>query len=164
MEFPHIDNALGACRGHLSGLNVDIAQNAKIESLLVSSVVLLIVSHYEAYIGKQFAERAALSGDKHVANFVKHHTARRFWNPVIGKITKALGEFGGEYRQEFTGRVENTIAHAAWDNIVCARNGIVHEGTGANMTLRDLEMAYSESHIVLTALRASLGLSEVSAE
>ena len=98
-----------------------------------------------------------------MTNFVKHHTARRFRNPDIGKITVALGEFGTEYRERFTLRVENTGAHASWDNIIRARHGIVHGRGAANMTLRELETAYRGSHEVLDALRAGLGLSGGSA-
>ena len=159
MYFPHIDDALVVCRRHLSGLDDALPDSVELESLLVSSIVLLIVSHYENHIAEQFAERAARSGDPEVANFVKHHTARRFRNPDIGKITGALGEFGTEYRERFTLRVENTAAHASWDNIIRARHGIVHGRGAANMTLRELETAYRGTHDVLAALRASLGLS-----
>ena len=78
--------------------------------LLVASMVLLVVSHYESHIADQFIERAARSGDPHVANFVKKHVSRRFRSPDIGKINAALGEFGAEYRERFASRVENTEA------------------------------------------------------
>ena len=163
MDFPHIDDALVVCRQHVSGLDDALPETVEIESLLAASIVLLIVSRYENHIGEQFAERAARSGDLEVTNFVKQQTARRFRNPDIGKITTALGEFGAEYRKRFTRRVENTSAHASWDNIMRARHGIVHGGTSINMTLRELETAYQGSHEVLAALRASLGLSDGSA-
>ncbi len=163
MYFPHIDGTLEVCRRHLARLDDTLPDSVEIESLLVSSIVLLIVSHYESHVAEQFAERAARSGDREVTNFVTHHTARRFRSPNIGKITAALGEFGREYRERFTRRVENTRAHAFWDNIIRARHGIVHQGVAANMTLRELETAYRESHEVLAALRSSLGLSDGSA-
>ena len=159
MDFPHIDDALVVCRRHLAGLDDALPDSVEIESLLVSSIVLLIVSHYEGHIAEQFVERAARSEDSEVTNFVKQHTARRFRNPDIGKITAALGEFGAEYRKRFALRIENTSAHASWDNIMRARHGIVHGRTAANMTLRELETAYQGTHEVLEALRASLGLS-----
>ena len=161
--FPHVDDALLVCRRHLSGRDDTLPDSVEIESLLVSSIVLLVVSHYENHIAEQFAERAARSGDSQVTNFVRHHTSRRFRNPDIGKITVALGEFGREYREQFTRRVENTRAHASWDNIIRARHGIVHGRGAANMTLRELETAYRGSHDVLAALRASLGLAGGSA-
>ena len=163
MDFPHVDDALVVCRRHLSGLDDAFPDSVEIESLLVASIVLSIVSHYENHVADQFAERAARSGDRHVANFVKRQTARRFRSPDIGKIAAALGEFGAEYRERFTRQVENTSAHAAWDNIMRARHVIVHTRNTANMTLRELETAYRGSHEVLAALRASLGLTDSAA-
>lgn len=160
MDFPHIDDALAVCRRHLLGLDDALPESVEIESLLVSSIVLLIVSHYENYIAEQFTARAARSGDPEVTNFVKQHTARRFRSPDIGKITTALGEFGPDYREQFSVQVENASAHASWDNIMRARHNIVHGGIAAHMTLRELETAYRESHEVLTAMRTSLGLAD----
>lgn len=158
MDFPHIDNALAVCRRHLSELDDALPDRVEIERLLVASMVLLVVSHYENHIADQFVERAAHSGDRHVENFVKKQLSRRFWSPDIGKINDTLKEFGAEYRERFASRVENTKAHASWDNIMRARHTIVHTRSPTNMTLRELEAAYRESHKVLAALRAGLGL------
>lgn len=158
MDFPHIDGALAVCRRHLSELDDAVPDRVEIERLFVASMVLLVVSHYENHIADQFIERAARSGDPHVANFVKKHVSRRFRSPDIGKINAALGEFGAESRERFASRVENTEAHASWDNLMRARHAVVHTRSPTNMTLRELEAAYRESHEVLAALRVGLGL------
>ncbi len=173
MDFPHIDDALEVCHRHLSTLDDGLPDTVEIASLLVASIVLLIVSTYENYIAGQFAERATRSGDQHLANFVARHTARRLWSPKIGKITEVrrlwspkigkitevLGEFGTDYRDVFRARVENTIGHASWDNLMQARHTIVHKNSATNMTLRELQTTYKEAQDVLAVLRASLGLS-----
>ena len=164
MDFSRIEDALSDSRRHLSTLDDALPETVRIESLFVASIVLLIVSHYECQVAEQFAERAEGSGDLHVANFVKHQTARRFRSPDIGKITDTLKQFGRDYRERFTGRVENTKAHASWDNIMRARHAIVHTRNAAGMTLRELEEAYRDTHEVLVTLRASLGLSEDTAD
>lgn len=159
MAFPHIDDTLEVCHRHLSTLDDGLPDTVEVGSLLVASVVLMIVSNYENYIAGQFAERARRSGDRHLANFVARHTARRLWNPKIGKITEMLGEFGTDYREVFRTRVENTSGHASWDNLMHARHTIVHTKSATNMTLRELQTTYEESQDVLAALRVSLGLS-----
>ncbi len=158
MDFSRIEDALSVSREHLAALDDALPDTVKIESLFVASIVLLIVSHYEGHVAAQFAERAECSGDPHVANFVKHQTERRFWSPDIGKITNALKQFGPDYKKRFTSRVENTEAHASWDNIMRARHAIVHKRNAAPMTLRELEAAYRGTHEILVALRTSLGL------
>ena len=159
MDNSRIDEALTTCRKHLSSLDDGLPESLEIEGLLVSSIVLLIVSHYEHHIADQFSERAEMCGDQQVTNFVKIQIGRRFRNPDLGKIATALGELGGECRRQFTSRVANSSAHASWDNIIRARHTIVHTRGVPNLTLRELEKSYRGSHQVLVALRTSLGLS-----
>jgi len=158
MKFPHIEDALSVSRRHLAKFDEALPDTLRIESLLVASIVLLIVSHYEGHLTRQFVERAERSGDSRLTNFVKHQTARSFRSPDIGKINDVLNQFDVDYKMHFMGRIANTQAHASWDNIMRARHAVVHGTRPTNMTLRELEVAYHSTLEVLVALRTGLGL------
>ena len=148
------------CEAHLDSLEEELPDRAEIENQLVSSTVLTIVSNYEEYIERRFVERAAMSGDPHVTSYVQSQIASSFRSPDLGKITKTLGQFGGDYQERFTRRVENTEAHACWDNIMRARHAIVHKRGFMNLTFRELKTSYTKSHEILKALIETLGLAE----
>ena len=152
MTFYPIEDAFSVARKHLLTLDDTLPDTEKIESFFVASIVLLIVSHYESHIARQFVRRAERSGDQHVTSYVRHHTARQFRSPDIRKITEALNQFGSDYKERFSDQVMETQAQLSWDTILKNRHGIVHDRRPPSMTLRELEEAYRGTQGILAAL------------
>ena len=159
MEFPRIDSALETCRKHLASLKeADAAVAIELESYLVGSMTVLIVSEYETFIENAFGQRGDRCGDPHVANYVRSQLARRFRSPDLHKINEVLGFFGQDYREMFFRDVENTPEHAAWDNMIRARHAIVHRQGTMNLTFRELQDSYDRSKAVIAKLLQTLGV------
>ncbi len=158
MDFPRIEQALKISDEHLSSLTVSDATKAEIESYFVSALTLLIISEYEQLIESIFGQRADLCSDPYACSFIKVSLVRRFRSPDLEKLTKALGHFGNDYRDNFSSKVINTDLHAAWDNIMRARQAIVHKSGTLNLTFSELTNSYKKTKEVLEALRTSMGL------
>ena len=109
-------------------------------------------------IANIFISRADQCGDNHVPNYVKTNLMRKFRSPDLGKITETLGQFGNDYRQDFSNKVLNTDNHAAWDNVIQARQAIVHKSGTLNITLSELIATYPKTKTVLAELKKTLGV------
>lgn len=159
MPFSRIESAFKTCSAHMDLVDDGAIERMEIESYLVSAVVLLIVSEYEALIENIFVLRAKKCGDELVVNFVKESVARTFRSPDLGKISEMLGKFGAEYKENFCAKVMNTPEKAAWDNIMKARHAVVHKRGSLNLTLLELTSSYSKTKMIIEALKDSLELS-----
>ena len=160
MPFPRIESALALCDAQLATPIDDPAKAVELESLLVSAAVVMIVSELEGCVVQAFETRGRQCQDEHVASFVTSNVSRRFWSPGISKINDALGEFGVDYRERFKARVENTKLHASWDNVLRARQEVVHKRGTPSLTLRELRTAFEDCKGVLSALDETLGISQ----
>ena len=158
MPLSRIETSIKTCEEHLNAVDISDSAGIEIESLLVSSLVLKIVSEYEELIEELFFKRAELSGDRHVTNFVKNQIARKFRSPDMNKINTTLGFFDQEYKTRFMNATENSPAHAAWDNIMRARHAIVHKQDNLNITFRELKESYNSTKDILKELITTLGL------
>jgi hypothetical protein len=157
MDFPRIDSALATCEAHLADLNDDDPRAIEVESYLVGSLVLMIVSEYEEAIEALFSLRAAQCGDAHVIKYVQGQIAQKFRSPDLSKINETLGRFGSDYKAAFLATVDNTPLHAAWDKVLIARHAVVHKKGSLNLTLRELKEAYPQTLEVLKTLSRVLG-------
>jgi hypothetical protein len=158
MPFVRIESALSTCQTHLRSLDSANPDSAEIESRIVSSLIVLIVSEYEELIESMFVARASLCGDSNVACYVRNSIANRFRSPDLGKIAEILGQFGGTYRETFSTRIMNTAYHAAWDNIIKARHTIVHTNGTLAITFRELLESYPKTKTVISELKNTLGI------
>lgn len=158
MDFPRVESALRTCEIHLATLDLGQPSAVELESYLVSAMTVLIVSEYEDFIEGAFGKRAQRCGDPHVANYVQSQLVRRFRSPDLGKVNEILGYFGQDYRQTFSGAVENTAERAAWDNIMRARHAIVHKQGAINLTFRELKNSYEQTKTVIDRLVKTLGV------
>lgn len=160
MPFLKIERALQTCQAHLNSLDLGDPDREEIESFLVSSMIVLIISEYEELIRFIFVTRVAQCGDKEVASFVKGLMARRreFTSPKLSTINDALNWFDPAYSKCFRQRVENTAMSAAWDNIIQARHAVVHKAASINLTLRELSDTYPKTKQVVAELKAVLGV------
>lgn len=157
MNFPRIEAALATCEAHLAELKDDDPRAIEIESHLVASLVLVIVSEYEQAIEQLFASRATKCGDTHVINYINRQIAEKFRSPDMSKINETLGRFGTDYKAAFLGHVENTALHAAWDKVLLARHAVVHKKGALNLTFRELKQAYPETLVFIEKLSEVLG-------
>ena len=158
MPFARIEQALKTCEKHLDSIDQGDPNRPEIESYIVSSMVLLIVSEYEQLIEGLFVQRAEQSKDGAVANFVKTTIAQSFRSPDLGKINQTLKKFDQAYSDSFMGTVENTEFHAAWDNIMTARHAVVHKRGALNLTFLELSKTYPKTKRVLSQLKRALGV------
>ena len=159
MPFARIDNAIQVCRAHLDAIDNTNSDKPEIESYLVSGLVLLIVSQYEALLRRMFADRAARAGDSEVCDYVKSLLANDFRSPAIAKITTHLGGLGPAARGRFERHVQNTDRQAAWGNLMTARHEVVHRTGIPAFTFRELsEGCYPKTREVIDALGVALGL------
>jgi len=161
MPFRKIEDALTTCQNLLSAISAQRPENpnaAEIESYIVSSMVVLIVSEYEDLIEQLFIERSLLCKDGHICNYIKLSVAQKFRSPDLGKITDFLGKFGSDYKDGFSRSILNSEFHSAWDNIMKARHAVVHKKGNLNMTFRELIEAYPKTKHVITQIRGTLGL------
>ncbi len=157
MSFLRIESALNTCQAHLNSLDSANPNRAEIEARIVSSLIVLIVSEYEELIERMFVDRANLCGDAHVVCYVRTTISQKFRSPDLSKITRTLGQFGGDYKQNFS-RILNTEYHAAWDNIIRARHAIVHKSGTLNITFGELLASYPKTKVVLSELKSILGI------
>ena len=164
MNPASVDGALRLCEAHVSALESGVANSVEIESFLVSFLCTTIVAEFEGASRTAFCERAEQCGDPPVAAFVEKALRRRFWSPELSKLAETLGEFGPAYREAFMRRVENTRAHASWDNLIRARHEVVHKRGVPNLTLREVRGSYEEAKTVLLELRSALTLKETGSQ
>jgi hypothetical protein len=153
-----IEGSLATCKAHLDNIPTSDLAKPEIESQLVASLIVLIVSEYEVLIRDLFRQRIALCRDQHVCNYFEKSTFRRtFTSPDVKKITTILAMFGGNYQQQFLSAVRPHES-AAWDSIVYERHAVVHKSSTRQMTLRELMSTYPLSWKIIGALKQTLGL------
>jgi len=158
MSFLRIESALNTCQAHLNLLDSADPNSAEIEAHIVSSLIVLIVSEYEELIERMFVDRANLCGDTHVVCYIRTTISQKFRNPDLSKITGTLGQFGSDYKQNFSAKILNTEYQAAWDNIMQARHAIVHKSGTLNITFGELLASYPKTKIVISELKNTLGI------
>ncbi len=159
MPFLKIEGALQTCQAHLDSVDSDDPDRPEIESYLVSSIILLIISEYEELIRSIFVTRVAQCGDVEVASFVKEMITQSFRSPDLKRINEMLKKFDPGYRDRFWQKVEQIAgANAAWDNIMKARHAVVHKAGPMNLTLLELSKTYPKTKKVVSELKAVLGV------
>jgi hypothetical protein len=171
MDFLPIRNAVSfwkARRAEIDKLGLTATHIAEIESHMLRSIVLLMVSEYEDYIEKLFVRRAAKTNDQQIHRFFLKHMEDKFRSPNLGKINEMLGQMSDSYRQSFQDRVEvkNPNKKASWDSLLTARHAIVHKHNAGviNLTWQDLEAAVDHTTFVLQALCDALELTPADLE
>ena len=158
MPFARIQLAIDNCEKCLKALDDSDPNKIAIESYLTASVTILIISEYERLIESLFCKRADRCGDGEVAAHIHWFMDKRFRSPDLRKINQTLGTFSGASRSAFFGPLENTAAHAAWDNLMKARHAWVHGESGFNITFRELKATYPKTKDVLRQLLSTLGI------
>ncbi|HUT74438.1 MAG TPA: HEPN domain-containing protein [Armatimonadota bacterium] len=158
MIFTAIQDSLETCRVHLDTVPISDLTRPELESRLVASLVLLIVSEYEVLIENLFNQRVAACGDAHVCNYFRKSIGRKFRSPDLSKITEVLRMFGSDYEGYFSSIVFNTPEQAAWDNIIKERHAVVHKSGNRQLTLRELLATYPQTCRVIHALKQTLRL------
>lgn len=146
--FRRIDDAFAVVRQHLY---ITGTWSTEAEVLLTSSLVLLVVSEYEAVIEELIGRRGAAPGDAEVAAFVRGTLSQKFRSPDLGKITKVLKLFDAARDQQFRA-LFNDPDHAAWDMMMKARHSIVHREGNVRLTFREFENALPATKKIVSAL------------
>ncbi len=169
MQLSHIDNTIAAWKSHrlrAGSLGCSSSDLDELESYMLRSVILMIVSEYEVYLEKVFAKRAERANDPHLHSFMKKYCDRRFRSPDLGKIREILKWLGGDYDKSFWDVVEQQKPQikASWESLLTARHAIVHKAGIVNLTWRDLETAYANSQIVIDELVKAVGLTSAEAK
>jgi hypothetical protein len=98
MPFLKIESAIDVCKLHLDSIDKNDPNLVEIETYIVSSLILLIVSEYEELIENIFSERGYKCKDNHVSSYVKTTISQKFRSPDLSKVTETLGKFGSDYR------------------------------------------------------------------
>lgn len=124
----------------------------------LKSLVLLIVSEYEIIIEKIFYLRARECKDTILANFVKTQINNKFRSPDISKITNILKMFDDHLSNVFLQTINNTPAHAKWDNLLRARHHIVHRQGNLNLSYEELISSYEMTKKIILELASILNV------
>jgi len=151
-----LEESMKTCLQVLDSL--DGGARVEIEAYLVSGFIVSIISQYEKLIEDLVYQRARQCGDIPVSNYVKKSLVRAFRSPDLNKINDLLKSFDQTYYRTFVDRIENSEYHAAWDNIMRNRHGVVHGGSTLTMTLTELIPTYRKSRHVMVELKAALCL------
>lgn len=153
MDFPEVEEALGACERHLHGTK---SFNTEIESFLVQYLLVVICREYENTIEALVEKRAGRAGDRHLTRFVKSATDNIFRSVKINEISGFLGRFGDDYKTKFNDFVQNNSdVHASFDNIVLNRHAITHRGM-VQMTFNELSKSFDKSKRLLDEIASIL--------
>lgn len=158
LPFGEIENAILQSEVCLASLTIQEPQRTEVEAIIVAGLVVKIVSEYEQLIERIFVERAGMAGDLHILNFIRISVRDSFRSPDLKKINDTLLKFSADKRDAFWSDLENTKAHAAWDNIMRARHAVVHKRGSLNLTASELKTSYLETKVVLRKLVAVLGI------
>jgi|GEM_PF-6968039 len=166
VEFRTIDESIEAWEAHrlaFSAFGGDVTQLAQVESYMIRTIVMIVVSEYEQLIEKMLIKRGARSSDSEIHNYFRGHFDKAFRSPDLGTINKHLKMFSESCRNAFSEKVEgsNPQFKAAWDNLLTARHAIVHKKNSGNVNLTwdDLKDCYSKTKSVIAELASALGLS-----
>jgi hypothetical protein len=154
MRFTGLEFVINQCEEHLDR---SMARSTEIETYFVQYLLVRICAEYETRIAALVHRRCSRTTDHHLRAFAQRtavDVCKRF---AITDIAKTLERFGSDYKQGFHGKVMNSRAHVAWDNIYTNRNAVAHQ-TGTQMSLGDLKTDYGESLAVLDAIVMALGL------
>ena len=153
MRFGQIDSQMAECERHL---DIVSARGTPIEYYLTQYLLVRIYAEFQTRITLLF-ERRCRSSDAHLMNFARWGASESCKKFLIGDLKGLLGRFGDDYKNDFHGRVVNTLAHTAWDNIYNNRIAVAHKA-GCVMSLNDLKHHYEKSLEVLEALVKTLKL------
>lgn len=154
MRFQRVEDAIRICRGHLDSTE---SRNTEIETYLVGYILAVIYAEYEKWLREAIATRAAGVGDAAILAFVRAAAARVLRSIKCHEIAGILGWFGEDCKTTFQKAVNNTPAQAAYDNIIVNRMSVAH-ASGTNMTLGEVEQAFTDSQEVLKQVMIALGL------
>ncbi len=166
MNLTHIDRAIAEWKSHRAlTLSQGCSSNQldELESYMLRSIVLMIVSEYEVYLEKVIAKRAQKGGDAYLHRFMIKYCDRKFRSPDLGKIRETLKWLGGDYDKDFWNAVEKKQPQikASWESLITARHAIVHKAGLVSLTWADMETAYANSQIVISELVRAIGLTPV---
>lgn len=158
MLYDRIENAIDICNNHVKTLDPTNIKDKELESYLVSSLIILIVSEYEEYLEKVFIKRAEKCGDQHATNYIKKTLSQKFRSPDLNKINETLSRFDSTYKKAFLGEIENSPEHAAWDSLLKARHAIVHKKGTLNLTFLELKEKYPLTKQLISSVESTLGV------
>lgn len=153
MRLVRIDQAIEACQAHLESSG---ATGTEIEAYLTRYLLILICATFEEEIESLIIERAAKSGDPGLESFVRSAVGQVFRSLKTSEIAGLLGRFGVDYKERFRQELTNTErAETFFNNIVTNRHDTAHS-VGSNVSFAELVRFYSEGHVVLDAIKATL--------
>lgn len=153
MRLPRIDKAIEVCGKHLEG---SASVGTEIEAFLTRYLLVLMCASFEELIEDLVSARAAKSQDAALASFVRSAMGQVFRSVKTSEIAGLLGRFGQDQKTGFQDEMKrNERAETFFNNIVTNRDGTAH-ATGSNLTFSELVLFYSESHVVLDAVKSAL--------
>lgn len=143
MRFSNIVNAISTSDTFIKSLDPENITHKEIETHIVSSLVMLMVSEYEVYFELLFNQRAGRCGDSYVCNYIKKALNNNFRSPDLSKINETLKRFDTTYQEELLKyQTDNPQAKSAWDTLMKARHYITHKHGNAQITFLELKSIY----------------------
>lgn len=152
--FPRVDAAFETCRNHLDKTGT---WQTEIEQIFVGYLLAIIHAEFEMAVVSAVKSRCWVEHDTTLTSYLASAIGRLVKKIAIGDLTGVLGSFGSVCKEDFSGQVINTRNHAAYDNIIVARQSVAH-ASGTNMTFDELATTYSDALVVLTTFTRSLNL------
>ena len=104
------------------------SRDSKLNAYLAGYISVLISGLVEDSVEHLVTERARITNDSQLQEFVRSSIARRFRNPRSEDIANILGEFSPDYRNSYSASV-TLEAREALGSIVANRMSLAHQGT-----------------------------------
>lgn len=153
MRLARVDQALEHCERHL---DLTKSFGTEIESLITSSLLVLICAEFEQRVKAIIEERCNFIPDGALREFVGSCVDAVFRSVRSSEIAGLLNRFGRDYGEAFKEKTDaNPKAVTLYNNIVTNRNTVAHS-TGGNMTFAEIKSSYGEGHVVLDFFRETL--------
>lgn len=128
--------------------------DAQLNSMLSSYLIVLISGIYEDCIESLFVLRAAKSRDKEITNFIKVFLSKHFRNPDFNKILNLLGSLNPNYAKRLKSQIA-LEAKEAINSIVRNKNRIAH-GAYSNATISDIRYYHTSATAIFLELERVL--------
>lgn len=124
----------------------------ELKDFFARTIIMVIVSEYEAYIESAFVRRVELCGDGEVINLGKRSYARTFRSPDLSKINTELSVLNDGLKEQFINTVNTDGINVAWDNIMKARHAIVHKQGSLQLSFEDVKQEFIKTKKVIEVL------------
>lgn len=153
MRIPEIDSAIAVCDAHLRGCN---GFNTKIESYLVSYLLVLIASSFEKRFQELIQAHLVCINKDNVRNDYFNGSIKkifkRYKTSEIAEVIRLLGPLYTERFNEIRNNRKIKRIFTSYDNIVNNRHEFAHGSvttSGLNMTFPEVVRSYEECHLLL---------------